>query len=113
MIGGDGVNEQPMNFMGEVIDMTMDKFAQSLDDQKVNLGTMQNLILWLENTYAQLRSSKDEVISRCMSGVLRKDSSEVQKSLNGLYAEMLKTEEKVVYLKNRCREIGSPGENTN
>lgn len=113
MIGGDGVNEQPMNFMGEVIDMTMDKFAQSLDDQKVNLGTMQNLILWLENTYAQLRACKDEIISRCMAGVMSKDAPEVQKSLNGLYAEMLKTEEKVVYLKERCRKIRGSDENTN
>lgn len=99
--------------MGDVIDMTMDEFVQSLDEQKVNRGTMQNLILWLENTYAQLRAAKDEVISRCMLGAMSKNSPEVQAVLNGLYAEMFKTEEKVTYLKKRCREVGNPGENTN
>ncbi len=107
------MSEHLKSFLGEVIDMPMDEFKQSLDDQKVNRGTMQNLILWLENTYAQLRAAKDEIISRCMSDTLSKDAPEVQKSLNGLYAEMLKTEEKVVYLKKRCREVGNPGENVN
>ena len=90
---------------GKIIDMPFDEFKEELIKQKVNVGTMKTLILWFESIYAELRGRKDQIIQLVHRGVYKKEDPEVSKSLNGLYAEMTKIEQKVTYLKDTVRRL--------
>lgn len=89
--------------LGKVIDMPFDKFVVELDKQKVNIGVNNNLILLLEATYNDLRQRKDLILDLVFTG--KKSKEEVQPALNGLYAEMTKLEQKIVYLKERSKKL--------
>jgi len=79
------------SMIGKMIDMPIEDFKKELIEvQKVNVGTVHNLILNLEMWYADLRQRKDGVLDL----VFKKE-----KAIEGLYAEMTKIEEKVVWLK--------------
>ena len=51
--------EQQTSTIGRIIDMPMEEFKEELVRQKVNIGVMNNLILNLEGSYAELKSRKD------------------------------------------------------
>lgn len=97
--------EQQTSTIGIVIDMPMEEFKEELVRQRVNIGVMNNLILNLEGSYAELKSRKDSVLDLVFKGMKSKDDPEITKSLEGLYAEMTKIEQKVVYLKQRVKEL--------
>jgi len=86
------------SMIGKMIDMPIEDFKKELIEvQKVNVGTVHNLILNLEMWYADLRQRKDGVLDLVFKK--EKTREEVQKAIEGLYAEMTKIEEKVVWLK--------------
>ena len=91
--------------LGKIIDLSLEDFEKELVNQKVNIGTMNNLILNLEGAYFELRTRKDAVLDIVFKGGKSKDDPEIKKALDGLYAEMTKTEQKITYLKQRVKEL--------
>lgn len=85
--------------IGEIIDMPLEDFKKELIAQRVNIGTINNLILWFESIYAELSGRRTAIMDLVLKGIRARDDAEVVKSLEGLYAEMTKIEQKVVYLK--------------
>ena len=104
----DVKNETQSN-IGKIIDMPLEDFEKELINQKVNIGTMNNLILNLEAVYYNLRVSKDSILDIILRGDKSKDDPEVKKALEGLYAEMTKIEQKITYLKQRSKELVNVG----
>lgn len=96
--------EQPQTTMiGKIIDLSLADFEKELIEQQVNIGTINNLILNLESVYFELRTRKDAIIKASFEGTIDKEES--QKAVNGLYAEMIKVEQKITYLKQRSKEL--------
>ena len=97
------VEEKSM--IGKIIDLPLEDFERELVEQKVNIGTINNLILNLESIYFELRVRKDAILDLVFKGVKFKEDPEVKKSLDGLYAEMIKVEQKITYLKQRSNDL--------
>lgn len=97
--------EQPKSMIGKIIDLSLEDFEKELIEQKVNIGTMNNLILNLEGAYNELRMRKDGVMNLVFTGAKSKDDPEVKKALDGLYSEMTKVEQKITYLKQKVKEL--------
>lgn len=95
--------QQPQSMIGKIVDLSLEDFEKELIEQKVNIGTINNLILNLEAVYYDMRARKDIIIKSCFEGSIDKDTA--QKSVNGLYAEMIKVEQKITYLKQRSKEL--------
>lgn len=89
--------------IGKIVDLSLEDFEKELIEQKVNIGTINNLILNLEAVYYDMRARKDIIIKSSFEGRIDKDTA--QKSVNGLYAEMIKVEQKITYLKQRSKEL--------
>lgn len=89
--------------LGRVIDLPFDQFVKELDEQKVSIGVNNNLILLLSATYNDLRTRKEAVLDLVFTGKNTKE--EVKPVLEGLYAEMTKLEQKIVYLKERSKKL--------
>ena len=89
--------------LGTIVDLPFGEFVKQLEEQKVNIGVNNNLILMLEGAYNDLRVRKDAVLDLVFSH--KKSKEEVQPALNGLYAEMTKLEQKIVYLKGRSKKL--------
>lgn len=105
------IKKQPKeekSMIGKIIDLPMEDFERELVEQKVNIGTMNNLILNLEAIYFDLRHRKDVILSSIFEGRLEKDA-ETEKAINGLYAEMTKLEQKITYLKAKVKELSDVG----
>lgn len=99
------MNNIEVKMIGDIIDMSMEDFEENLVSQKVNIGTMNNLILLLESAYNELRTRKDEVIKLVADGKYKKEDPIIDNSLKGLYAELTKTEQKITFLKERVKEL--------
>lgn len=98
--------QQPQETMiGKIVDLPLEDFKKELVEQKVNVGTMNNLILNLEGVYFELRTRKDAVLEIIFRGSRHKDEPDIKKALDGLYAEMTKVEQKITYLKERVKEL--------
>ena len=82
--------DQDKSMIGKIIDLPLEDFERELVEQKVNIGTINNLILNLESIYCVLRVRKDAILDLAFKGIKSKDDPEIQKSLDGLYAEMIK-----------------------
>lgn len=93
------------SMIGAIVDMSLSDFEKELKRQKANLGTINNLILHLEAVYADLRSRKDGVLDLVFKQGHSKDEPNIKKALEGLYAEMTKTEQKIVYLKQKREKL--------
>ena len=89
--------------LGKIIDLSLEDFEKELIEQKVNIGTMNNLILNLEGAYFELRTRKDALLRTTFEGTITK--AELDPVMSGIYAEMIKLEQKIVYLKQRVREL--------
>ena len=89
--------------LGRVIDLPFEDFKKELEVQKVNIGVNNNLILLLTSTYNDLRNRKEAVLDLVFTG--KKSKDEVKPSLEGLYAEMTKLEQKITYLKERSKKL--------
>lgn len=90
-----------------LVDMPFEKFKSEVERQKVSLGLTNGLVLYLSSLYADLRNRKDAVIDMCFRSGMSKES--VSPALKGLYAEMFKLEEKIVFLKDRSKELIEKG----
>ena len=90
-----------------IIDMPQEDFEKQVSDENLSIGQISNLTVFLEGVYAQLIHMKDGVMNLVMSGEREKDDPEIVKNLTGIYAELTKIELKVVFLKNRRKEIVS------
>ena len=93
--------------LGAIVDMSLADFEKELVEQKVNVGTMNNLILNLEGAYFELRMRKDAVLDLLFKGGIEKDDA--KKVLDGLYAEMTKLEQKITYLKQKVEALVNVG----
>lgn len=91
--------------LGKIIDMSLADFEKELIEQKVNIGTINNLILNLEAVYHELSGRKEAVLDLVFKYGRDKDDPEIKKSLDGLYAELIKVEQKITYLKQRSAEL--------
>lgn len=96
------VKQEP-TMIGKIVDLPLEDFEKELVRQRVNIGTINNLILNLEGVYYELRTRKDTILKMTFEGSIEKDKA--QDSLNGLYAEMIKVEQKITYLKQRSKEL--------
>ena len=97
-------NEMPQETMlGRIIDLPMKEFEEELVNQKVNIGTMNNLILNLESAYNELRTRKDAILDAELRGSVEIVKAET--TIRGIYAEMIKIEQKVVFLKNKVKDL--------
>ena len=94
---------QSTSMIGAIIDLPLAEFEKELIEQKVNIGTVNNLILNLESMYFELRTRKDAILKKSFEHTL--DSGEARVVVNGLYAEMIKIEQKITYLKQRRKEL--------
>ncbi len=103
-------SQQPeATMIGKIIDLPLEDFKAELVRQRVNIGTMNNLILNLSGAYNELRMRKDGVLDLVFKGGKSKDDPEIKKTLDGLYAEMTKVEQKITYLKERVKELVDVG----
>ena len=93
------------SMIGNIVDLSLEDFEKELIRQKVNIGTINNLILNLEGAYFELRTRKDAILNLVFKGGKSKDDPDIKKSLDGLYAEMIKVEQKITYLKQRSKEL--------
>lgn len=105
--------QEYQSIMGKIIDLPLEEFKAELIKQKVNIGTMNNLILNLESIYYDLRRRKDAVLDLVFKGLKSKEDLDVQKSLDGIYAEMTKIEQKVTYLKETIERLVNVDETPN
>ena len=97
---------QSITAIGQIIDQPMKDFKKSLEEQHTNVGTMNNLIHYLNGAYADLRQRKDTIMKSMESEDLtNKDRKEIEKTVKGIYAELIKIEEKVLYLQDRVKEL--------
>ena len=97
---------QSITAIGQIIDQPMKDFKKSLEEQHTNVGTMNNLIHYLNGAYADLRQRKDTIMKSLESEDLtNKDRKEIEKTVKGIYAELIKIEEKVLYLQDRVKEL--------
>lgn len=99
--------KEDKSMIGKIIDLPMEDFERELVEQKVNVGTMNNLILNLEAIYFDLRQRKDTLIKSVFDGRLSKEDTD--SAIKGLYAEMTKLEQKIVYLKSKVKELSNVG----
>ena len=95
--------QKELSMLGKIVDMSLEDFEKELKEQKVNIGTINNLILNLEGVYYELRTRKDAVLKMKFEGAV--DTDTTKSALNGLYAEMIKVEQKITYLKQRRKEL--------
>ena len=99
--------KEEKSMIGRIVDMQMEDFKSELVRQKVNVGTMNNLILNLEAIYFDFRQRKDVLMQSVFEGRLTKE--ETDEPIKGIYAEMTKLEQKIVYLKDRVKELTDVG----
>lgn len=93
------------SMIGAIIDMPLEEFKEELVKQNTNVGTMRNLIVYFNSIYADLKTRKDGIMNLVIKEGHSKDEPEIKNALNGLYAEMVKIEEKTVYLNQRVKEL--------
>lgn len=91
------------SMIGKIIDLPLEDFEKELVRQKVNIGTVNNLILNLSGAYNELRVRKDTLIKLSLKDP--ESRTEVERLVKGVYAEMIKTEQKITYLKQRSKEL--------
>ena len=95
--------EPQQSMIGKIVDMSLADFERELIEQKVNIGTINNLILNLEAVYFDLRTRKDGILKMNFESTIEK--AQARDVLNGIYAEMIKVEQKITYLKQRSKEL--------
>ena len=102
--------DQDKSMIGKIIDLPLEDFERELVEQKVNIGTINNLILNLEGAYYELRTRKDAIV-KILTDPNTHDMEKkcLNEALKGLYSEMIKTEQKITYLKQRSKELSDVG----
>lgn len=94
------------SMLGKIIDMSLEDFEKELIEQQVNIGTVNNMILLLESAYHELTGRKEAILKLKFSKEEKSISDEeADKVIQGLYAELIKIEQKVTYLKQRSKDL--------
>lgn len=101
--------KEAITSLGQVIDMPFKEFKKQIRRQGINVGTMNNLIMSLTTLYNDLYSRKEAIMTQIKEGRMSKDDKKVIDALNGLYAEMTKIEQKVVWLRKKVAELSNVG----
>lgn len=84
--------------LGILIDSPLEDFKKAVSEY--NVGTLNGLINTLTCVYDELNGRKEVVLS---SGSISLDQKEI--ATKGLFAEMLKIEEKVTFLRERVKDL--------
>lgn len=100
---------QDTTMIGRIVDLSLEDFEKELVRQKVSIGVINNLILHLEGVYYELRVRKEGVLNLIFKGGKSKDDPEIKRALDGLYAEMIKVEQKITFLKQKSKELVDVG----
>ena len=91
------------SLLGKIIDLPIEDFKEEIVKQRVNTGVINNLIILLSSTYHNLVDRKEGVLNLVFKG--EKTKEEMQPVLEGIYAELTKLEQKIVYLTERHKEL--------
>lgn len=84
--------------LGVLIDCPMEDFEEAVSSY--NVGVINNLVLTLTGVYQELSGRQEAIMA---SPHLSLEDKE--KSVKGLFAEMVKIEQKVTYLRNRSKDL--------
>ena len=77
----------------KIIDSSIEDFSKAMKNQ--NIGTIKMLVSVLSNTYSQLVEMKNAIIKNDEIPLEKK-----RETIGGIYSELLKIEEKVIFLKS-------------
>lgn len=97
------INQSSM--IGRIVDLSLEDFKKEVINQKIPIGVVHNLSLNLTGAYSELNVRKEGIINQILKGELDKEDEKVKSTLDGIYAEMIKIEQKVLYLKDREKEL--------
>lgn len=95
--------KKEVSTLGQIVDMPFEQFKEEVVKQKVSIGVINNLILMLSSAYHELKNRKEAVLDLVFTN--KKTKEEVKPALDGLYAEMTKLEQKIIYLKERSKDL--------
>ena len=77
----------------KIIDSSIEDFSKAMKNQ--NIGTIKMLVSVLSNTYSQMVEMKNAIIKNDEIPLEKK-----RETIGGIYSELLKIEEKVIFLKS-------------
>lgn len=92
--------------IGQLVDLSMSDFKKYLKENNVNIGVMNTLIMSLNGAYYELKQRKEALMTMYTSdNTPAFQKKKVEKSIKGIYAELIKIEEKVVYLTETSKNL--------
>ena len=90
--------------LGEVIDMDYDEFTNKVEDLAIPVGVLQNLRVVFLASYNNLVERKNAIIDGIKNNTIE-NNEETHKIIEGIYAELLKIEDKSTYLVQRISKL--------
>lgn len=97
--------KEEKSMLGKIIDLPLEDFKKEVCEQKIPIGVVHNTKLNLIGAFNELKVRKDGILDSIAKKTLNKDDPKVRKTLDGLYAEMVKIEQKTLYLTEREKEL--------
>ena len=92
--------------IGQLVDLSMSDFKKYLKENNVNIGVMNTLIMSLNGAYYELKQRKEALMTMYTSDKTPAfQKKKIEKSIKGIYAELIKIEEKVVYLTETSKNL--------
>lgn len=88
---------EQINDLATLIDMPFEQFKEYV--QTLNVGMINNLILLLNQVYSDLCSRKDAVLKS------HNYATTIEECIKKLYAELIKIEEKSLYLNKYLKDL--------
>lgn len=96
--------DEMISKLGDVIDLPTEEFKQQIIEQKVPIGVLQNLRIMLTSAYNELNQRREALIDR-MNIMNEEDKAKTEEVLKGVYMEMLRIEDKCIFLVERVKEL--------
>ena len=92
--------------IGQLVDLSMSDFKKYLKENNVNIGVMNTLIMSLNGAYYELKQRKESLMTMYTSDKTPAfQKKKIEKSIKGIYSELIKIEEKVVYLTETSKNL--------
>ena len=92
--------------IGQLVDLSMSDFKKYLKENNVNIGVMNTLIMSMNGAYYELKQRKESLMTMYTSDKTPAfQKKKIEKSIKGIYAELIKIEEKVVYLTETSKNL--------
>ena len=92
--------------IGQLVDLSMSDFKKYLKENNVNIGVMNTLIMSLNGAYYELKQRKESLMTMYTDDKTPAfQKKKIEKSIKGIYAELIKIEEKVVYLTETSKNL--------